>query len=85
MIKPIPRWLQKRYAILWKKFKEKNFNFETAKKTLKDKQGSMNVAFSELRKLGWITIGPDPKDARKRIYKLEPLEKAFEELAKKKK
>jgi hypothetical protein len=85
MIKPLPRWLQQRYATLWDKLGKKPFDFDTAKKILSDNQGSLNVAFSELRKLGWLKVEFDPNDARKRIYRLEPLEKAFKELAKVKK
>lgn len=85
MTKPLPRWLMQRYAILWSKLKTKEFDFETGHKILKDSPGSLNVALSELRKLGWLKVEFDPDDARKRIYKLEPLEKAFEELAKNKK
>ncbi len=85
MAKPLPRWLMKRYAILWSKLKTKEFDFGTAKKILKDNQGSLNVALSELRKLGWLKVNFDPKDARKRVYKLKSLDKAFKELAKNKK
>jgi len=74
-----------RYATLWSKLKNKKFDFDTAQKILKDNISSLNVALSELRKLGWLKVEFDPSDARKRVYKLEPLEKAFEELAKNKK
>lgn len=85
MIKPIPRWLQERYAILWRKLGEKPFDADRAREILKDNEGSINVALSELRKLGWLSTEFDPKDARKRIYRLTPLEEAFEELGKVKK
>lgn len=85
MIKPLPRWLQKRYAILWDRLGEKPFDFDTAKKILKDADGSINVAFSEMRKLGWLKVEFDQKDARKRVYRLESLEKAFKEMARSKK
>jgi len=85
LIKPLPRWLMQRYATLWSKLKNKKFDFDTAQKILKDNISSLNVALSELRKLGWLKVEFDPSDARKRVYKLEPLEKAFEELAKNKK
>jgi len=85
MTKPLPRWLQQRYAILWDRLGVTPFDFDTAKKILKDNSGSLNVALSELRKLGWVKVEFDPNDARKRIYKLEPLEKAYKELAKNKK
>ncbi len=81
-IKPLPRWLQKRYAILWDKLKDNPFNFETAQKILGDKPEVLNVAFSQMRKDGWLEVSFDPNDARKRIYRLVPLEKAYKELAK---
>lgn len=82
MVKPLPRWLQQRYAILLDKLGVKPFDFGTAKRILRDNSGSLNVALSELRKLGWVKVEFNPNDARKRVYKLEPLQKAFKELAK---
>lgn len=82
VIKPLPRWLQKRYAILWKQLKHKPFDFETAQKILNDKQEVLNVILSQMRKDGWVEVTFDPKDARKRIYRLIPLNRAFRELAK---
>ena len=85
MIKPLPRWLQQRYAILWGRLGKKSFDFDTAKKILGDNSGSLNVALSELRKLGWVKVEFDLKDARKRVYKLTELKYAYKEMAKNKK
>ena len=82
VIKPLPRWLQKRYAVLWEKLKDKPFDFETAQKILKDKREVLNVVLSQMRKDGWLEVSFNPQDARKKIYKLIPLEKAYKELAK---
>jgi hypothetical protein len=85
MIKPLPRWLLQRYAVLWAKVKTDKFDFNAAKKILGDNEGVLNVVLSGLRKLGWLKVEFDPHDARKRVYNIVPLEKAFEELAKNKK
>jgi len=85
MTKPLPRWLMQRYAILWAKIKTDKFDFNTAKKILGDNDGVLNVALSELRKLGWLKVEFDPHDARKRVYNIVSLERAFKELAKNKK
>jgi len=69
MTQPLPKWIQKRYAVLWKKFKNKEFTFEQAEKVLKDKSG-INVFFSDLKKAGWIIVSLDGEDTRKRKYQL---------------
>ncbi|TKJ17062.1 hypothetical protein CEE44_00825 [Candidatus Woesearchaeota archaeon B3_Woes] len=76
MTKPLPKWIQIRYAILWNKFKDKEFTFEQAKKALKDDAG-INVFFSDLRKAGWLEVNIDDKDSRKRLYKLKNPEEGF--------
>ena len=81
MTKPLPKWIQKRYAILWNKFKDKEFTHEQAEKVLKDISG-INVFFSDLRKAGWLEVSLSPKDTRKRIYKLKNPEKALKEMVK---
>lgn len=74
----IPKWLEKRYNILWDTYQDFPFRFEDATKILKEKiqdsKDQINVFLSELRKKGWIRVEFDPVDARKRIYKLESRE-----------
>lgn len=71
MISPIPKWVWKRYALLWKKFGDKNFTFEQAKKELKFvDRNVVSVMFNELKNAGWIAVNLDEKDRRKRIYNL---------------
>jgi len=79
MTKPLPKWIQTRYATLWNKFKEKDFTFEQAEKVLKDNKG-INVFFSDLRKAGWLEVNFNEEDTRKRIYKLKNPEQGFREL-----
>ncbi|MCX6803351.1 MAG: hypothetical protein NTY48_02140 [Candidatus Diapherotrites archaeon] len=81
MTKPVPKWLMKRYAKLWVKFREKEFGFNDALKILKEKdERVISVAIAELRKNGWLIFEKDPHDARKRLYRLKSPNKAVEEL-----
>lgn len=81
MTEAIPKWLMKRYSKLWKKFKETTFTFEQALTSLKEKdERILSVVLSDLKKYGWIDLTLDPKDGRKRIYKLKEPNKIIEEL-----
>jgi len=74
MTKPLPKWIQICYSILWNKFKDEEFTYDQAKKVLEDKKG-INVFFSDLRRAGWLSVELNEKDSRKRIYRLvEPNE-----------
>ena len=78
-----PAWLVKRYMKLWDKFKNKDFSFEDAKKTLKEDNNFLSVILSEMKKEGWLTLELDPEDARKRLYRLIPLEEVMKKTAEK--
>ncbi|MBW1972872.1 MAG: SAM-dependent DNA methyltransferase [Deltaproteobacteria bacterium] len=71
----IPKWLDKRYEILWEAFHSSPFHFENAVVVLKEKiddsKEQINVILSELRKEGMLKVEFDPTDARKRIYRLQ--------------
>ncbi len=71
----IPRWLDKRYEILWEAFHSSQFRVEDAARVLKEKiddnEKQINVVLSELRKEGMLKVEFDPIDARKRIYQLQ--------------
>ncbi len=82
MTQPIPAWIQIRYAILWKKFKDKEFTFEQAEKILKKNQKGINVFFSDLRKAGWLEVSLNSDDTRKRVYNLKSPEQAYKEMNK---
>ncbi|MBM4128931.1 MAG: SAM-dependent DNA methyltransferase, partial [Nitrospira sp.] len=79
----IPKWLEKRHEILSKAYQASPFRFEDAARILKekmeDKEDQVNVFLSELRKRGWLEVGFDPEDARKRIYKLKSREEIITE------
>ncbi len=82
MVNPLPKWEMKRYAILWNKFKSKEFTHEQASKVLGDDKKLVSVFLSDLKKAGWIDVALDPKDTRKRVYKLKEPNIAVEELKK---
>jgi len=81
MTTPLPKWVMSRYSILWNNFKDSEFNHECAFKTLKEDKMT-SVILSELRRTGWLEIKLDPKDARKRIYRLKNPEQAINEMEK---
>ncbi|MEM4245488.1 MAG: hypothetical protein QXR60_04780 [Candidatus Nanoarchaeia archaeon] len=71
----------RKYSILWRTFKKKDFAFEEARKILKEKnQALVSIILSELRKNGWLTIKLHPEDSRKRIYTLKNPEEAVTDL-----
>ena len=71
MINPIPKWVWKRYAWLWKKFGNKPFTFEQAQKELKHiVKNVVSVMFNELKTAGWIAVNLNQEDGRKRVYNL---------------
>lgn len=72
----LPEWVMKRYAKLWNKFKDKEFNKSDAEKVIKG-DTSLPVFLSELRKAGWIELKMSEEDARKTIYRLKNPTKAI--------
>ena len=86
MTKPIAKQLQERYALLLKKLGDKEFNFDIARRILKkDQQKIVSIILSELKKAGWVEITRlDPKDSRRRYYRLNKLEEIYQDMVKKK-
>lgn len=83
MTKPLAKWLTHRYSLLWKAFKNKEFDYDEASKILKEEKDRLvSVILSELKKHGWLTIKLNPKDSRKRIYTLKSPEKVILEIEK---
>lgn len=87
MLKLLSRWVMKRYLILWKKFEIKEFGFKEGAsvlhKAFNDSSAITSLVFSNLRKAGWINVDLDPKDARKRVYSLNPYEDTFKKIVEK--
>lgn len=81
MISPIPKWVWKRYALLWKKFEDRPFTFEQAHKELKHlDRNVVSAMFNELKKAGWISANLGEGDSRKRIYTLANPVKLIEKI-----
>jgi len=80
----MPKWIEKRYRVLWESYQDSPFRFENAAKVLKEKmqdtEEQINVILSELRKRGWLKVEFDPQDARKRIYTLVSGEKIISDI-----
>ena len=82
MIQPLPKWIMKRYAILWNKFRGKDFNFQKIAHFLKENEGRISVMLSDLKKYGWLEVNLDQKDSRKRLYRLKSPEEAIRGVSK---
>jgi hypothetical protein len=80
MTQLLPKWIMKRYLLLWEKFKVKRFTFEQALEVVGDSRSILSLVMSYLKKAGWIKMELDPKDARKRLYTLTPYDKIFKEV-----
>ena len=78
--RPLPKWAMLHYAKLWRKFKDREFTFEQASKTLKLDENLISVTLSYFKKFGWLAIYLHPTDSRKRIYKLTRPEVAVKDM-----
>ena len=84
----LPKWIMKRYLILWKALGSNEFDLDKAAKILavldkgseKDNKKIVTLFLSELRKAGWLEVQFDENDARKRIYRLKHYEPIFDEI-----
>ena len=81
MTKPLAKWIQIRYAVLWNYFHDKPFTFEELENSLKG-MSAINMFLSDLRKAGWIEVKLNSKDTRKRVYRLKSPEEGIKELTK---
>jgi len=70
------------YAKLWVAFGTKQFSKKEAEKAAKS--NSLQMAFSRLKRDGWLSIELDPKDGRKSLYVLRDPKLVVEEIGKKK-
>jgi len=81
----LPKWVMRRYLVLWNNFKDQDFSFDEALDVLSklpkpDDKKLAALFLSELRKAGWMDAKFNPDDARRRIYQLKPYEKIFEQV-----
>lgn len=67
-------WLKVRYLTLRDKFKDNNFDFDEASKTLfdvyRDSEEQTKLVLSELKRAGYLKISRNPKDKREAVYLL---------------
>ncbi len=77
MARPLPKWIMQKYALLWKKYKQNEFDHSQASAILKD---NTSVILTYLKKYGWISVGLNPDDSRKRTYNLKSPEQAILEM-----
>lgn len=81
MAKPIPKWVQERFSILYQEYGKKELSFEMIKDVLTlDDRNTISVFLSELRNAEWIDIKLNPEDSRKRIYILKEPNKIMQEI-----
>ena len=73
---PLPKWLMKRYAILWQKFREREFQHSEACRVLQDDREFVSLILSDLKKAQWLEVRINPQDSRKRVYRLISPEEA---------
>ncbi len=84
-IQLLPKWIMKRYLVLWKALDEKDFTFDDAlsilgKLSKPDSRKLVALLLSELRKAGWLLVDFNPSDARRRVYRLRPYHAIFEQV-----
>lgn len=82
MVKPLPKWVMRRYSVLWSRFGINEFTFEQAHKALNIDKPILSLLLSEMKRAGWIKVSIDPRDSRKRLYELVELEKILKCMAK---
>lgn len=82
----LPKWVMKRYLLLNYELgnkRNKEFTFDDVRLALEkinDDSRIVTLFLAELRKAGWlIDAGVNPKDARKRVYKLKHYEEIFDD------
>ncbi len=75
---PLPKWMMRRYALLWRTFKNNKFTLDDCINKLKEDKKIVLVLISRLRSMGWLETELDKEDARRRFYKLKPLETVVE-------
>lgn len=71
MTEPIPKWLQIKFAQLWRTFEGKEFTMVECQEALGEKKREVvAVILSRLRSMGWIEVKPDEEDNRRKTYRL---------------
>ncbi len=78
---PVPKWIMERYALLWSKFKDKEFTYlEVSEMFNKDSNNLRRALVSQLRINGWLEVKLSSSDSRKRVFKLKSPEEAVKDM-----
>lgn len=70
---PLPKWMMRKYALLYNEVGEKKFTTDNAIKLMKEDKQIILVLLSRLRKAGWLEVYMNEKDARRKLYSLKPI------------
>ena len=81
---PLPKWLMKRYSLLWQKFGDREFQHSEACRALQDDREFVSLILSDLKKAQWLEVRINPRDSRKRVYRLISPEEAVKGMGKEK-
>ncbi|MEK6952771.1 MAG: hypothetical protein AABX29_07185 [Nanoarchaeota archaeon] len=85
MPKAIPKWVQQRFSLLWKKYEHQDITYDEIKKELKvDDDNTISVFINELKKAEWIDVKLSSEDSRKRVYTLKAPNQIYLEIKKEK-
>jgi hypothetical protein len=79
-VQPLPKWLMKRYAVLWKNFGGNPFEFNQAVTVLAEKERTTSVLLSKMKKSGWVEPRITLEDSRKRVYVLKAPNEAMSQM-----
>src|SRR3989344_5793192 len=75
MPKATNEWIEERYELLLKEFKDKEFSGDDARRVLteqgKSEESSVPIILSEIKKKGLSEVKLESQDSRKRIYQLK--------------
>lgn len=82
-VEPLPKWVMKKYSIIWNKFQEKEFTYKNILSLFnKENINVIRTLIAQLRKSGWLSVRLDSKDSRIRVYKLKDPAEAIKEMGK---
>jgi hypothetical protein len=74
---PLPKWLMKRYSLLWQRFGEGEFQHSEACRVLRAGcKDLVSEVLSGLKNAHWLEVRINPQDSRKRVYRLISPEEA---------
>jgi hypothetical protein len=70
MLRYLPKWLMRRANTLWDTVGSRKFTFAEAEKALAgDDSRMVAVLLSELKRSGWLEVGANADNARKKLYR----------------